>query len=158
MIGTFYRSSSPDKDAFVKVGDTITPGKPICIIEAMKLFNEIESEVTGKIIKVLVEDASPVGAAGPVIAMNAIRRIDATTAEIKRMRVTKDRRRQGIARLLLEIAEDYCRAAGYTRIILDTTDLQEAAKVMYTNHGYTETSSSWLEPLSTTLRYYEKHL
>jgi acetyl-CoA carboxylase biotin carboxyl carrier protein len=60
MIGTFYRSSSPDKPAFVGVGDEIAPGKVVCIIEAMKLFNEIESEVSGKIIKVLVEDASPV--------------------------------------------------------------------------------------------------
>ena len=60
MIGTFYRSPSPDKPSFVNVGDEITPGKVVCIIEAMKLFNEIESEVQGKIIKVLVEDASPV--------------------------------------------------------------------------------------------------
>lgn len=60
MIGTFYRSSSPDKDSFVNVGDTIQKGSPVCIIEAMKLFNEIESEVAGKIVKVLVDDASPV--------------------------------------------------------------------------------------------------
>ncbi len=60
MIGTFYRSSSPDKPAFVNVGDEIDNGKVVCIIEAMKLFNEIESEVKGKIVKVLVEDASPV--------------------------------------------------------------------------------------------------
>ena len=60
MIGTFYRSSSPDKDAFAQVGATIQKGSPVCIIEAMKLFNEIESEVSGKIVKVLVEDASPV--------------------------------------------------------------------------------------------------
>jgi acetyl-CoA carboxylase biotin carboxyl carrier protein len=60
MIGTFYRSSSPDKPAFVNVGDETEPGKVVCIIEAMKLFNEIESEVKGKIVKVLVEDASPV--------------------------------------------------------------------------------------------------
>lgn len=60
MIGTFYRSSSPDKDAFVQVGSTIQKGSPVCIIEAMKLFNEIESEVAGKIVKVLVDDASPV--------------------------------------------------------------------------------------------------
>ena len=60
MIGTFYRSSSPDKPPFAGVGDEIAPGKVVCIIEAMKLFNEIESEVSGKIIKVLVEDASPV--------------------------------------------------------------------------------------------------
>ena len=60
MIGTFYRSSGPDKDAFVSVGHDIAPGKTLCIIEAMKLFNEIESEVSGKIVKVLVDDASPV--------------------------------------------------------------------------------------------------
>jgi acetyl-CoA carboxylase biotin carboxyl carrier protein len=60
MIGTFYRSSGPDKDPFVNVGDSIAKGNTLCIIEAMKLFNEIESEVTGKIVKVLVDDASPV--------------------------------------------------------------------------------------------------
>ena len=60
MIGTFYRATSPDKPNFVNVGDDIKAGKPICIIEAMKLFNEIESEVTGTIIKCLVENASPV--------------------------------------------------------------------------------------------------
>lgn len=60
MIGTFYRSPSPDKPVFVEVGDTIKPGSTVCIIEAMKLFNEIESEVTGKIVKVLVDDATPV--------------------------------------------------------------------------------------------------
>jgi acetyl-CoA carboxylase biotin carboxyl carrier protein len=60
MIGTFYRSSAPDKPSFVNVGDEIESGKVLCIIEAMKLFNEIESEVKGKIVKVLVEDASPV--------------------------------------------------------------------------------------------------
>jgi acetyl-CoA carboxylase biotin carboxyl carrier protein len=60
MIGTFYRRSSPDKPAFAEVGDEVSPGKVVCIIEAMKLFNEIESEVSGKIVKVLVEDASPV--------------------------------------------------------------------------------------------------
>lgn len=60
MIGTFYRSSSPDKPSFVNVGDEVKPGKPVCIIEAMKLFNEIESEVSGKIVKVLVDNATPV--------------------------------------------------------------------------------------------------
>lgn len=60
MIGTFYRKASPDKPAFVEVGDEVTPGKVVCIVEAMKLFNEIESEVKGKIVKVLVEDKSPV--------------------------------------------------------------------------------------------------
>jgi acetyl-CoA carboxylase biotin carboxyl carrier protein len=60
MIGTFYRSPSPDKAYFVNVGDDIEPGTVVCIIEAMKLFNEIESEVKGRIVKVLAEDASPV--------------------------------------------------------------------------------------------------
>ncbi len=60
MIGTFYRSTSPDKDPFVQVGDSIKKGKVICIIEAMKLFNEIEAEVSGKIVKVLIDDSSPV--------------------------------------------------------------------------------------------------
>jgi acetyl-CoA carboxylase biotin carboxyl carrier protein len=60
MIGTFYRRSSPDKPPFVEVGDEITPGKVVCIIEAMKLFNEIESEMSGTIAKILVDDASPV--------------------------------------------------------------------------------------------------
>jgi acetyl-CoA carboxylase biotin carboxyl carrier protein len=60
MIGTFYRSASPDKPNFVQVGDEVKPGKVICIIEAMKLFNEIECDVAGKIVKVLVDNASPV--------------------------------------------------------------------------------------------------
>lgn len=60
MIGTFYRSAGPDKDAFVSVGQTINKGDTVCIIEAMKLFNEIESELSGKIVKVLVDDATPV--------------------------------------------------------------------------------------------------
>lgn len=60
MVGTFYRSAGPDKPPFVKVGDTIDVGSKVCIIEAMKLFNEIESELKGKIVKVLVEDATPV--------------------------------------------------------------------------------------------------
>lgn len=60
MIGTFYRSSTPGKPSFVEVGSEVTPGKVVCIIEAMKLFNEIESEVKGRIVKVLAEDASPV--------------------------------------------------------------------------------------------------
>ncbi len=60
MIGTFYRQAGPDKPLFVNVGDEVSPGKVVCIIEAMKLFNEIESEVKGKIVKVLVDDASPV--------------------------------------------------------------------------------------------------
>lgn len=60
MIGTFYRSPSPDKPPFVEVGSIIKPGDKLCIIEAMKLFNEIESEVSGKIVKVLTDDVSPV--------------------------------------------------------------------------------------------------
>ena len=60
MIGTFYRSPSPDKEPFAKVGDTISSGQVLCIIEAMKLFNEIESEVEGKIVKILVDNATPV--------------------------------------------------------------------------------------------------
>ncbi|MFT5166680.1 MAG: acetyl-CoA carboxylase biotin carboxyl carrier protein [Saprospiraceae bacterium] len=60
IVGTFYRSPSPDKPAYVKVGDTIEEGSVVCVIEAMKLFNEIESEVGGKIVKIMVEDASPV--------------------------------------------------------------------------------------------------
>ncbi|MEJ7625289.1 MAG: acetyl-CoA carboxylase biotin carboxyl carrier protein [Ferruginibacter sp.] len=60
MIGTFYRQAGPGKPIFINVGDEVTTGKVVCIIEAMKLFNEIESEVTGTIVKVLVEDASPV--------------------------------------------------------------------------------------------------
>ena len=60
MIGTFYRSSSPDKPPYAKVGDRIAKGDTVCIVEAMKLFNEIESEVAGKIVKVLVEDAQPI--------------------------------------------------------------------------------------------------
>ena len=60
MIGTFYRSPSADKPPFVNVGDDIAPGQAVCIIEAMKLFNEIESDIKGKIVKVLVNDATPV--------------------------------------------------------------------------------------------------
>ncbi len=60
MIGTFYRTPAPDKPNFANVGDEIAPGKVLCIIEAMKLFNEIESEVKGRIVKVLVENATPV--------------------------------------------------------------------------------------------------
>ena len=60
MIGTFYRRPSPDKANFVEEGDNITLGKVICVIEAMKLFNEIESEISGRIVKILVEDSSPV--------------------------------------------------------------------------------------------------
>lgn len=60
MIGTFYRAAGPDKDNFVEVGTEIAPGKTLCVIEAMKLFNEIDSEISGKIVKILVDNASPV--------------------------------------------------------------------------------------------------
>lgn len=60
MIGTFYRSASPDKDPYLNIGDPIKPGKVICIVEAMKLFNEIEAEISGTIVKVLADDSSPV--------------------------------------------------------------------------------------------------
>lgn len=60
MVGTFYRAANPESPTFVNVGDEVAPGKVVCIIEAMKLFNEIESEVKGKIVKVLVDNASPV--------------------------------------------------------------------------------------------------
>lgn len=60
MIGTFYRSSAPDKPSFANIGDEIKVGQTICIVEAMKLFNEIESEVAGRIVKILVDDATPV--------------------------------------------------------------------------------------------------
>jgi acetyl-CoA carboxylase biotin carboxyl carrier protein len=60
MIGTFYRKASPDKDSFVSVGDEVSVGSVVCIVEAMKLFNEIESEISGTIIKVLVDDMSPI--------------------------------------------------------------------------------------------------
>ncbi len=60
MIGTFYQASSPESDPFVKVGDRVSAGKTVCVIEAMKLFNEIESEISGTVVEILVEDASPV--------------------------------------------------------------------------------------------------
>jgi acetyl-CoA carboxylase biotin carboxyl carrier protein len=60
MIGTFYRAAGPDKDNYVEVGSDIEPGKTVCMIEAMKLFNEIDSEISGKIVKILVENATPV--------------------------------------------------------------------------------------------------
>jgi acetyl-CoA carboxylase biotin carboxyl carrier protein len=60
MIGTFYRKPAPDKDMFTEVGKTINKGDVLCVIEAMKLFNEIEAEITGKIVKILVDDMSPV--------------------------------------------------------------------------------------------------
>ncbi len=72
MIGTFYRSSSPDKPLLVNVGDEIKAGQVVCIIEAMKLFNEIESEITGRIIKVLVDNASPVEYDQPLFLVEPI--------------------------------------------------------------------------------------
>jgi acetyl-CoA carboxylase biotin carboxyl carrier protein len=60
MVGTFYRSPAPEKPVYINIGDTISKGKVVCIIEAMKLFNEIESDISGKIVKVLVDDSSPV--------------------------------------------------------------------------------------------------
>ena len=72
MIGTFYRSSSPDKPSFVNVGDEIGVGKVICIVEAMKLFNEIESEVSGRIVKVLVDNASPIEYDQPLFLVEPI--------------------------------------------------------------------------------------
>ena len=71
IVGTFYRSAGPDKDVFVKVGDDITQGTVLCIIEAMKLFNEIESDHSGKIVKILVEDASPVEYDQPLFLIEA---------------------------------------------------------------------------------------
>ena len=72
MIGTFYRSASPDKPLFVNVGDEIKTGSVVCIIEAMKLFNEIESEISGRIVKVLVDNASPVEYDQPLFLVEPI--------------------------------------------------------------------------------------
>jgi len=72
MIGTFYRSPSPDKPPYVNVGDEIKAGQVLCIIEAMKLFNEIESEVSGRIVKVLADDASPVEYDQPLFLVEPI--------------------------------------------------------------------------------------
>lgn len=72
MIGTFYRSGSPEAPSFVEVGDEVKIGKVVCIIEAMKLFNEIESEVSGRIVKVLVENATPVEYDQPLFLVEPI--------------------------------------------------------------------------------------
>ncbi len=72
MIGTFYHSAAPDKPLFVNVGDEIKAGTVVCIIEAMKLFNEIESEVSGRIVKVLVDNASPVEYDQPLFLVEPI--------------------------------------------------------------------------------------
>jgi GNAT superfamily N-acetyltransferase len=93
-----------------------------------------------------------------LIACAAVRQIDETTGEIKRMRVTKSRRRQGIALLLIEIAEAFCARQGYERVVLDTTDRQAAAQQLYLNNGYVETGSKSLTSISTTLRYYGKRI
>ena len=70
IIGTFYRKAAPDKPAFVEVGDTVKDGDVLCVIEAMKLFNEIESEISGTIVKILVDDASPVEFDQPLFVIN----------------------------------------------------------------------------------------
>jgi len=70
MIGTFYRTPGPDKEPFVNVGDLVETGKVVCIVEAMKLFNEIESEVKGRIVKVLVDNASPVEYGQPLFLVD----------------------------------------------------------------------------------------
>ena len=72
MIGTFYRSSNPETPSFVEIGDSVSEGKVVCIIEAMKLFNEIESEVSGRIVKVLVENATPVEYDQPLFLVEPI--------------------------------------------------------------------------------------
>jgi acetyl-CoA carboxylase biotin carboxyl carrier protein len=72
MIGTFYRSANPDKPAFVSVGDEIQIGQVVCVIEAMKLFNEIESEVAGRVVKILVDNANPVEYDQPLFLIEAI--------------------------------------------------------------------------------------
>ena len=72
MIGTFYRSNSPDKPLFVNVGDEVKAGQTVCVIEAMKLFNEIESEISGRIVKVLVDNASPVEYDQPLFLVEPI--------------------------------------------------------------------------------------
>ena len=72
MVGTFYRSSKPDKDPYVKIGDSVAKGSVLCIIEAMKLFNEIESEYSGQIVKVLVEDSSPVAYDQPLFLIKSV--------------------------------------------------------------------------------------
>jgi acetyl-CoA carboxylase biotin carboxyl carrier protein len=70
IIGTFYRKPSPDKDVFVEIGDTVNPNTVVCMVEAMKLFNEIESEVSGKIVKILIEDGTPVEFGQPLFLVD----------------------------------------------------------------------------------------
>ncbi|AGW86268.1 Biotin carboxyl carrier protein of acetyl-CoA carboxylase [Blattabacterium sp. (Nauphoeta cinerea)] len=73
MIGTFYRKPHPDQEPFVKIGDDIKIGTKVCVIETMKLFNDIESEVNGKLVKVMVEDASPVDYDQPLFLLDPIK-------------------------------------------------------------------------------------
>lgn len=70
MVGTFYRSPSPEAPAFIEVGQEVEPGKTVCIVEAMKLFNEIESEIRGKVVKILVENGQPVEYGQKLILIN----------------------------------------------------------------------------------------
>ena len=70
IIGTFYRKPSPDKPVFIEIGDVVTPESVVCIVEAMKLFNEIESEVSGKIVKILVEDGTPIEFGQPLFLVD----------------------------------------------------------------------------------------
>jgi acetyl-CoA carboxylase biotin carboxyl carrier protein len=72
MIGTFYRSASPDKPSFVNVGDEIKAGQVVCVVEAMKLFNEIEAEISGRIVKVLVDNASPIEYDQPLFVVEPV--------------------------------------------------------------------------------------
>jgi len=72
MIGTFYRSASPDKPSFVNVGDEIKAGQVLCVVEAMKLFNEIEAEISGRIVKVLVDNASPIEYDQPLFVVEPV--------------------------------------------------------------------------------------
>ncbi len=72
MIGTFYRSASPDKPSFVNVGDEIKAGQVLCVVEAMKLFNEIEAEISGRIVKVLVDNASPIEFDQPLFVVEPV--------------------------------------------------------------------------------------
>jgi acetyl-CoA carboxylase biotin carboxyl carrier protein len=72
MIGTFYRKPSPDKDVFIEVGDTVKEGDVLCVVEAMKLFNEIESDISCKIVKILVDDSSPVEFDQPLFLVEPI--------------------------------------------------------------------------------------
>ena len=93
---------------------------------------------------------------GRLIGMVAVHRKDATTAELKRMRVAGDRRGRGLGQRLLELVEDFCRKTGYRRVVLDTTDRQEAARRLYEKNGYTVVSAMPIPPL--TLFFFRKEL